>query len=282
MVSPADPIFWLHHAEVDRQWSIWQARAANAGKNPSLTGANQIMDPWPETEQQVRSIATLGYSYDGESNDNNDVVVLIVDAPARQAAIDRAGEVDSYQFEVAAAGTYTIVTEGSADLVMSLFGPNSRTALITEADDDGQNRNPRIVSRLTAGTYYAQVRHYQANATGNYRISVRGEAETGIPEIQVNGPLVQGAIAAANESDIYTFNAGVAALYTIETTGNTDTFLTLFGPDNQTRLVAQDDDSGPEANSRIIANLMAGVYFVRVRHYSPTGTGAYRLAVTRR
>ena len=60
--SPVDPLFWLHHAEIDRRWSIWQA--AHPGLNPSLAaGADRIMDPWPETEVQVRSIAALGYSY---------------------------------------------------------------------------------------------------------------------------------------------------------------------------------------------------------------------------
>ncbi len=59
--SPVDPLFWLHHAEIDRLWSQWQI--AHPSLNPSLTGSDRIMDPWPETEQQVRSIATLGYSY---------------------------------------------------------------------------------------------------------------------------------------------------------------------------------------------------------------------------
>jgi tyrosinase len=59
--SPVDPLFWLHHAMIDRIWSIWQA--AHPGKNPTLAGADRIMDPWPETEAQVRSIAALGYSY---------------------------------------------------------------------------------------------------------------------------------------------------------------------------------------------------------------------------
>lgn len=61
--APADPVFWLHHAQVDRLWSLWQAKASNNGKNPTLSGSDRIMDPWPETAAQVRSIATLGYSY---------------------------------------------------------------------------------------------------------------------------------------------------------------------------------------------------------------------------
>lgn len=63
MYSPSDPIFWMHHAQVDRVWSIWQANAKNAGKNPALNGSDKTMDPWPETESQTRSITALGYSY---------------------------------------------------------------------------------------------------------------------------------------------------------------------------------------------------------------------------
>lgn len=59
--APADPLFWLHHAMIDRMWSQWQA--THPGLNPSLAGAFNIMDPWPETATNVKSIAVLGYSY---------------------------------------------------------------------------------------------------------------------------------------------------------------------------------------------------------------------------
>ncbi len=61
VTAPADPIFWMHHCEIDRLWSEWQA--ANPGQNPNLTGAAAIMDPWPENEAATRDIQTLGYSY---------------------------------------------------------------------------------------------------------------------------------------------------------------------------------------------------------------------------
>ena len=61
MISPADPIFWLHHGQIDRLWSQWQT--AHPGKNPTLAGSARTMDPWAETETQLRSIATLGYAY---------------------------------------------------------------------------------------------------------------------------------------------------------------------------------------------------------------------------
>ncbi|MBI1852306.1 MAG: tyrosinase family protein [Planctomycetes bacterium] len=61
--SPADPIFWMHHANLDRLWWQWHSMASHAGKNPPLTGADAVMDPWTYTEPDTRDIATLGYSY---------------------------------------------------------------------------------------------------------------------------------------------------------------------------------------------------------------------------
>ncbi|MGE0464771.1 MAG: tyrosinase family protein [Vicinamibacterales bacterium] len=59
--APCDPVFWMHHAEIDRIWSVWQA--SHAGQNPPLAGAAAVMDPWSETEVDTRDIAALGYSY---------------------------------------------------------------------------------------------------------------------------------------------------------------------------------------------------------------------------
>ncbi|ARO87792.1 hypothetical protein EBAPG3_008435 [Nitrosospira lacus] len=59
--APTDPVFWMHHAEIDRIWAEWQA--ANPGQNPGLAGAAAIMDPWTEDEAATRDIAALGYTY---------------------------------------------------------------------------------------------------------------------------------------------------------------------------------------------------------------------------
>ena len=61
--APADPIFWMHHANIDRIWATWQA--AHAGINPDLAaaGLSSVMDPWSVTEPQTRSIAAMGYEY---------------------------------------------------------------------------------------------------------------------------------------------------------------------------------------------------------------------------
>jgi tyrosinase len=60
--SPTDPIFWMHHAEVDRLWEIW--RQGNPTPMPLLSGPDRIMDPWAESYDELLDIAALGYSYD--------------------------------------------------------------------------------------------------------------------------------------------------------------------------------------------------------------------------
>ncbi|UJP04700.1 MAG: PPC domain-containing protein [Nitrosomonas sp.] len=210
------------------------------------------------------------------------IVQLAVDAPSVQASISRPGEVSVFSFVVFTAGNYTIETQGSTDVVARLYGPNNMAALITEDDDSGDAQNSRISSMLSAGTYYVRVRHYRESSTGNYSISVKGSnQQPNFPTIQVNGAAIDGVIAVANESDVYTFAVTAAGTHLIETAGNTDCLITLFGPDSQTAFIAQDDDSGPGTNSRIATNLAVGTYYVRVAHYSPTGTGTYSIFVRR-
>ena len=207
-------------------------------------------------------------------------ILLTVGGPAVQANIGEGGEVDVYRFTAANLGQYTVETRGPTDVVMSLFGPNERNSLVTEDDDSGQDRNARIRSRLTAGTYYVEVRHYFPAGTGQYGILVRSDIMDVPTNLEVNGPEIQGEIGVANESDLYRMRVAAAGTYAIETSGPTDTFLTLFGPDNQTMVIARDDDSGPGVLSRIEQRLEIGTYYVRVRHYSPIRTGPYGVRVT--
>jgi tyrosinase len=60
-VSPQDPMFWLHHANVDRIWSIWQAM--RPGVDPPLVGADATMDPWAQTVSDVLDTYNLWYYY---------------------------------------------------------------------------------------------------------------------------------------------------------------------------------------------------------------------------
>jgi hypothetical protein len=60
--SPADPIFFLHHANLDRIWSEWQVK--NSRSNP--TNKNETLMPPPiegVKVSSVLSIKSMGYSY---------------------------------------------------------------------------------------------------------------------------------------------------------------------------------------------------------------------------
>lgn len=98
-------------------------------------------------------------------------------------------------------------------------------------------------------------------------------------QLQIDGPEVFGEISVGGERDRYTFTVETAGSYAIRTTGNTDTFLSLFGPDNESRLIAEDDDSGPGTLSLLVQNLSPGRYFVRVRLFSASSTGPYGVSV---
>ena len=59
-VSPADPVFWLHHANLDRLWWDWYNSAAGNHQNPVIAGQ---ISPWTYTEADTRNIISLGYKY---------------------------------------------------------------------------------------------------------------------------------------------------------------------------------------------------------------------------
>jgi tyrosinase len=286
--SPNDPAFFLLHCNVDRLWAEWQK--LNPRESPFQGDGrftiNSPMMPWdnevdPPTPGDVIRHSALGYSYDTDAQGETGIVDLTVGAQAQAAGIGVAGELDWYRFIAAQAGAFTIETQGSTDVFVSLFGPHSQTSLVTEDDDSGAGNNSRIVSNLSAGTYFVRVRHYSASGTGSYGIGVSQAArpQPNLPEIAVNGAEVLGNIEAANESDVYQFNAGQTGTYTMVTSGSTDTFLTLSGPNDQNAFISQDDDSGPGTNSQIVRVLTPGLYYLRIRHYSASGTGAYGVSV---
>lgn len=53
--SPADPLFWLHHANVDRIYTLWQkTHPDNPNTIPALSGTDLNIDPWSGTEPEYR------------------------------------------------------------------------------------------------------------------------------------------------------------------------------------------------------------------------------------
>jgi hypothetical protein len=104
-----------------------------------------------------------------------------------------------------------------------------------------------------------------------------GKPVLDLPVTEVLG--TEAAIGQPGEEDLFSFRAARPAHYTIQTEGATDVVMKLFGPENRTKFVAEDDDSGLDANARISVDLLPGTYYVQVRHYDPAATGKYRVKV---
>lgn len=101
-------------------------------------------------------------------------------------------------------------------------------------------------------------------------------------ELRVNAPPTQASIGKPGEEDVYPFRVTSSGRHRIETGGQTDVVMKLFGPDSQTSLIDEDDDGGAGRNSRIVADLIPGRYFVQIRHYNKArGTGSYSVVVAR-
>jgi hypothetical protein len=84
------------------------------------------------------------------------------------------------------------------------------------------------------------------------------------------------------EADLFAFTVKKAGRHVIDTKGPTDVVMTLFGPDNPTSFIAEDDDSGLDTNARIAASLIEGRYFAQVRHFNKaSGMGNYTIRVAR-
>jgi hypothetical protein len=98
---------------------------------------------------------------------------LSVGAARTSADLSTGGEVDTFHFDVAAAATHVMTTEGPSDTVLTLHGPNDPGAVLAWDDDRGKGLNARIVRKLFPGSYWLSVRHKNPASTGNYTIGVK-------------------------------------------------------------------------------------------------------------
>jgi tyrosinase len=60
--SPSDPLFFLHHANIDRLWALWQIDHKGLGP-PNLNDTLQPPPLFDVTVGAVQDIGALGYSY---------------------------------------------------------------------------------------------------------------------------------------------------------------------------------------------------------------------------
>ena len=86
----------------------------------------------------------------------------------------------------------------------------------------------------------------------------------------------RGNLERGGDLDYFRINVRRAGQLRAYTTGSTDTFGTLF---RDGRRIASNDDGGSGNNFQFTANVQTGTYYIEVRSYSGTATGAYSLRV---
>ena len=116
----------------------------------------------------------------------------------------------------------------------------------------------------------------RAFVRGQYPFDARAPTQ-----VMPDGSPATAEIGAAGAVDRFRFTLREGGRYALETYGRTNVTMSLHGPNSETALLAADDDSGVRFNARIERDLGPGTYVVHVRHQRSTGTGRYRLSITR-
>jgi hypothetical protein len=167
-----------------------------------------------------------------------------------------------------------------ADVDAQLFARYSQTETNFSQFDPKSIMLYAIPEDLTVGNFSVGWNRVLSDMDREFigRMYPKDEAQQ-VVELTVGAPETKSAIGALGEEDMYMFRVPKTGRYEVGTTGSTDLVLMLLGPDSQSRLVADDDDSGPGLNPRIREILMPGRYWARVRHYSKKGKGKYGIAV---
>ena len=204
---------------------------------------------------------------------------------SRDGAISPAGDIDYWRVQISYTAWLYITTLGSTDTEGRLEDSSGRT-LATD-DDSGVFSNFRISHRVTEGTYYIRVAGFQAT-TGNYRLQVVGDLVGNTPATATplslgssqrrtlnysSGTTIGGNTEVIGDIDYFRVQVPTAGELTVETTESTDTEGRL--EDDRGNTLATDDDGGAGSNFKIVHNVTAGTYYIRVIGYYNSRTKLY-------
>jgi len=193
---------------------------------------------------------------------------------------------DLYQFTLASPQTLVAAMSSTAvDAYVRVLDSNRET--VVSDDDGGGGNNSRIASSFAAGTYFLEASTYDGGESGAYTVSLLA-AVAPPPLIPINvGAAASGDITAlsgrstgcpecfANVHEL-TVSTPQTLVIALNSTAF-DAFLRVL--DSTGAVVASDDDTGGDSNSRILHNFAAGTYRIEVTSYYEGESGPYDLSV---
>ena len=138
-----DPIFWLHHANIDRLWEVWRKNPpshvdpsnAKWSRGPHSVGERAFMMPmpggrhWTYTPGQMSNLAKLDYDYDDVSPPAGTPEPL---ARLRQLGAPAAAA-ETLARRSAMAGRKTVELLGANKQSLRLTGPEAKDAVVLDS-----------------------------------------------------------------------------------------------------------------------------------------------------
>ena len=193
-----------------------------------------------------------------------------------------------YTLTLSSSKEVTIDLESLTDPFLRLLdgAGTAGTVLATNDDISFDNKNSRITTVLSAGTYTIEATTYQAERTGDFVISVSDECFNSIAlNTDVSGSWVSSCTSTHSDghyAKYYTFTLPSSKEVTIDLGSSTDPVLYLLngsGPAG-TVLATNDDISFNNKNSRITAVLSAGNYTIEATTYGAGSGGNFVISVS--
>lgn len=170
----------------------------------------------------------------------------------------------------------------TADVDRNVFAVYDRDETNFSTFDPASIMQYAVPDSLTVGSYSIGWNTALSATDHDFMRAQYPQASPGVVELAVDGTRHVADLSVGGEVDTYHFTVTEAATYIATTTGETDTLLTLHGPDDSAAVLTFDDDRGQGRNARIVRKLRPAEYWLTVRHAQPTGRGTYDVGVKRR
>lgn len=169
-----------------------------------------------------------------------------------------------------------------ADVDHNIFQTHAVDATNFSAFDPTSIMEYAVPDELTIGSYAIGWNTELSAADRDFMARQYPKGAPGTVELAVDGARHEADLSVGSEVDTYHFTVTDAATYIMTTEGPTDVVLTVHGPSDPGAVLAWDDDRGQGLNARVVRKLLAGDYWLSVRHKQPDGVGTYTVGVKRR
>jgi hypothetical protein len=173
------------------------------------------------------------------------------------------GDRDFYRIQVSEAGRHWFSTVGKVDTFGALFSEAGQQLVSgIPGNERGEGNNFRFSVKLNPGTYYLRINSGDRGIkTGSYTISWRHKGNA----IPFSGPNREISLGVLGDLDYYEIHLLQNSSYRLYSTGDTDTFATLYD-DAGNELISgvSGDDRGAGRNFLIDSRSQAGTYYLMV------------------